>query len=48
MARHNLQKNPEDFEAHYNLAALLMGAGESAEAIAHLRRPTASAPTSQR
>ncbi len=35
MAWHNLQKNPEDFEAHYNLAALLMGAGESAEAIAH-------------
>jgi tetratricopeptide (TPR) repeat protein/mono/diheme cytochrome c family protein len=35
MARHNLQKNPEDFEAHYNLAALLMGRGEIAEAIAH-------------
>jgi tetratricopeptide (TPR) repeat protein/mono/diheme cytochrome c family protein len=35
MARHNLQKNPEDFEAHYNLAALLMGRGEVAEAIAH-------------
>jgi tetratricopeptide (TPR) repeat protein/mono/diheme cytochrome c family protein len=35
MARHNLQKNPEDFEAHYNLAALLMGRGEIAEAIPH-------------
>ena len=35
MARHNLEKNPEDFEAHYNLAALLMGRGEVAEAIAH-------------
>jgi tetratricopeptide (TPR) repeat protein/mono/diheme cytochrome c family protein len=35
MARHNLRKNPEDFEAHYNLAALLMGQGEVAEAIAH-------------
>ncbi len=35
MARHNLQKNPKDFEAHYNLAALLMGRGEVAEAIAH-------------
>jgi len=35
MARHNLQKNREDFEAHYNLAALLMGRGEIAEAIAH-------------
>jgi len=35
MARHNLQKNPEDFEAHYNLAALLMRRGEVGEAMAH-------------
>jgi Tfp pilus assembly protein PilF/mono/diheme cytochrome c family protein len=35
MARHNLQKNPGDFEAHYNLAALLMGRGELPEAIRH-------------
>ena len=35
MARHNLQKSPEDFEAQYNLAALLMGRGGVAEAIAH-------------
>ncbi len=35
MARHNLHKNPEDFEAHYNLAALLMGRGELPEAIGH-------------
>jgi tetratricopeptide (TPR) repeat protein/mono/diheme cytochrome c family protein len=35
MAGHNLQKNSEDFEAHYNLAALLMGRGEVAEAITH-------------
>ena len=35
MARHNLQKNPEDFEAHYNLAALLMGRGELNNAILH-------------
>ena len=33
MARHNLQKNPEDFEAHYNLAALLMGRGDLNQAI---------------
>src|SRR3984893_7077269 len=33
--QHNLQKNPEDFEAHYNLAALLMGRGEVPQAIAH-------------
>jgi tetratricopeptide (TPR) repeat protein/mono/diheme cytochrome c family protein len=35
MARHNLQKNPEDFEGHYNLAALLMRRGEIEKAIAH-------------
>ena len=35
VARHNLQKNPEDFEAHYNLAALLMARGEFSEAINH-------------
>jgi len=35
MARHNLQKNSEDFEAHYNLAALLMGRGQIAEAMTH-------------
>src|SRR6267143_792256 len=35
MSRHKLRKNPEDFEAHYNLAALLMGRGEISEALAH-------------
>jgi Tfp pilus assembly protein PilF len=35
MAQHNLQKNPDDFEAHYNLAALLMRRGEVPQAIAH-------------
>src|SRR2546423_2583614 len=35
MARHNLQKNPYDFEAHYNLAALLMGRGQFSEAMTH-------------
>lgn len=35
MARHNLQKNPENFEANYNLAALLMKRGELDEAILH-------------
>src|SRR2546430_153440 len=33
MARHNVEKNPADFEAHYNLAAMLMARGEQAEAI---------------
>jgi Flp pilus assembly protein TadD len=35
MARHNLDKNPNDFEAHYNLAALLQGRGELGESTAH-------------
>ena len=30
MARHHLEKNPEDFEAHYNLAALLQARGDLA------------------
>ncbi len=34
MARHNLQKNPDDFEAHYNLAALLQIRGELSESVA--------------
>jgi len=33
MARHNLEKNPADFEAHYNFAAILQARGVSAEAI---------------
>lgn len=37
LARHNLQKNPDDFEAHYNLAALLMGGGDVLEALAHFK-----------
>jgi Flp pilus assembly protein TadD len=35
MARHNLLKNPDDFEAHYNLAALLQARGELADSTAH-------------
>lgn len=38
MARHNLEKNPQDFEAHYNLAALLTGRREIAEAITHFEQ----------
>jgi Flp pilus assembly protein TadD len=30
MARHHLDRNPEDFEAHYNLAALLQARGDIA------------------
>jgi len=32
MARHNVDKNPADFEAHYNLAAMLQGRGDLAGA----------------
>jgi len=28
LARHNIEKNPGDFEAHYNLAAMLQGRGD--------------------
>jgi tetratricopeptide (TPR) repeat protein/mono/diheme cytochrome c family protein len=33
MARHNIEKNPDDFEAHYNLAAILQAQGARTEAI---------------
>jgi Tfp pilus assembly protein PilF len=33
MARHNINKNPDDFEAHYNLAAILQAQGARTEAI---------------
>ncbi len=35
MARHNVEKNPADFEAHYNLAAMLQARGVLVEAIEH-------------
>ena len=31
-ARHNVDKNPADFEAHYNLGAMLLGRGDLAGA----------------
>lgn len=33
MARHNVEKNPADFEAHYNLAAMLLARGAPEEAV---------------
>lgn len=33
MARHNVNKNPADFEAHYNLAAMLLARGAQEDAI---------------
>ena len=35
LGRHNVEKNPADFEAHYNLAAMLQARGELAEAMKH-------------
>ncbi len=32
LARHNIRNNPEDFEAHYNLASMLQARGETADA----------------
>jgi tetratricopeptide (TPR) repeat protein/mono/diheme cytochrome c family protein len=34
MARHNVEKNPADFEGHYNLGAMLQARGEPREALA--------------
>jgi tetratricopeptide (TPR) repeat protein/mono/diheme cytochrome c family protein len=34
MARHNVEKNPADFEGHYNLGAMLQARGEAREALA--------------
>jgi tetratricopeptide (TPR) repeat protein len=35
ISRHNVEKNPADFEAHYNLAAMLQARGELSEAMKH-------------
>ena len=35
LARHDIEKDPEDFAAHYNLAAVLQSRGKLDEAIAH-------------
>jgi Tfp pilus assembly protein PilF/mono/diheme cytochrome c family protein len=49
LARHNIEKNPADFEAHYNLAAMLQARDRLSDAIAeytsavHLRPDDATA-----
>jgi tetratricopeptide (TPR) repeat protein len=49
LARHNLEKHPADFEAHYNLAAMMQAKGQLAdatkeyEAALHLRPNDAAA-----
>jgi Tfp pilus assembly protein PilF len=35
LARHHIENNPYDFEAHYNLAAMLQARGASGEAVRH-------------
>jgi Flp pilus assembly protein TadD len=35
LARHHIENNPADFEAHYNLAAMLQARGASDDAVLH-------------
>jgi Flp pilus assembly protein TadD len=45
MARHHLEKNPEDFEAHYNLAELLQARGDVAGSYAQFTQAVRLRPT---
>jgi len=38
IASHHVQNNPDDFEAHYNLAAMLQARGEVSQSIEHFKR----------
>lgn len=44
MARHHVENNPYDFEAHYNLAAMLQSRGETQQSIAQYRIALALRP----
>ncbi len=44
IARHHVENNPDDFEAHYNLAAMLQARGETAQSIEHYRRALSLKP----
>ena len=44
IARHHVENNPNDFEAHYNLAAMLQLRGEFPQAIEHFGRALALKP----
>jgi Tfp pilus assembly protein PilF len=44
LARHKVEKNPGDFEAHYNLAAMLEAKNNLEGAIAHYRAAVALRP----
>ena len=44
LARHHIENNPENFEAHYNLAAMLQARGEFSQSIEHYNRALALRP----
>src|SRR5579859_5483427 len=44
IARHHVENNPNDFEAHYNLAAMLQARGELSQSIEHYQRALALRP----
>lgn len=44
IARHHVENNPDDFEAHYNLAAMLQVRGEFPQSIEHFKRALALRP----
>jgi tetratricopeptide (TPR) repeat protein len=44
LSRHNLEKDPSDFEAHYNLAAMLQLRGKLADAVAEYREALRARP----
>ena len=44
IARHHVENNPNDFEAHYNLAAMLQARGEVSQSIEHYQRALALRP----
>src|SRR5262249_50745997 len=44
IARHHIENNPDNFEAHYNLAAMLQARGETAQSIEHYRLALALRP----
>ena len=44
LARHHVENNPENFEAHYNLAAMLQARGEVTQSIEHYRRALSLRP----
>jgi len=44
LAHHHVENNPDNFEAHYNLAAMLQARGELSQSIEHYQRALALRP----